>query len=91
MILGVFEIILLTIGLVCIYYSWKFKKILNSENNSQFMVKEASRIVFEDAKVDESYSSEGRVYCTGISLIKNEQTGKYNLIPQAKVCDIGLY
>ena len=40
MILGVFDIILLTIGLVCIYYSWKFKKILNSENNSQFMVKE---------------------------------------------------
>ncbi len=91
MILGVFEIILLSFGLICIYYSWKLNKLLNSKNKSQFMAKEASRIVFEDAKVDDSYSSEGRVYTRGLSLIKNEQTGKYNLIPQAKVCDIGLY
>lgn len=54
------------------------------------MIKEASRVVSEDAKVDDSYSSEGRVYCTEISLIKSEN-GKYSLIPQAKVCDIGLY
>lgn len=91
MIISALEIILLTIGIIGLYYSWKFKKLLNSENKSQFMTKEASRIVFEDAKVDDSYSSEGRVYTRGLSLIKNEQTGKYNLIPQAKVCDIGLY
>lgn len=90
MIISIFEIILLTIGIIGLYYSWKFKKLLNSENKSQFMTKESIRILFEDAKVDDSYSSEGRVYCTGMSLVKLEN-GKYSLISQAKVCDIGLY
>lgn len=89
--MSVFEIIMLFISLVAFYSYYKVKKTLNSDNDSSFMTKEASRIVFEDAKVDDSYSSEGRVYTRGLSLIKNEQTGKYNLIPQAKVCDIGLY
>lgn len=88
--MSAFELIMLFMSLMAFYIFYKIKKSLNSEGNS-FMGKESSRILFEDAKVNDSYSSEGRVYTRGLSLTKNSETGKYNLIPQAKVCDIGLY
>lgn len=88
--MSLLELSMLSISLIGFYTFYKIKKSLKSEKNS-FMGKEASRIVFQDAKVDDSYSSEGRVYTRGLSLIKNDKSKKYNLIPQAKVCDIGLY
>ncbi len=88
--MSLLELSMLAISITGFYTFYKIKKSLNSEKNT-FMEKEAERIIFKDAKVDDSYSSEGRVYTRGLSLIKNDKSKKYNLIPQAKVCDIGLY
>jgi predicted small secreted protein len=88
--MSLLELSMLSISLIGFYTFYKIKKSLKSEKNS-FMGKEASRIVFQDAKVDDSYSSEGRVYTRGLSLIKDKESKKYTLIPQAQVCDIGLY
>ena len=88
--MSLLELSMLAISITGFYTFYKIKKSLKSEKNS-FMGKEASRIVFQDAKVDDSYSSEGRVYTRGLSLIKDKESKKYTLIPQAKVCDIGLY
>ena len=87
--MSVFELIMLFISLTSLYAYYKINKSLDSDGTS-FMKKEASRIIFNDARVDDSYSSEGRVYTRGLSLTKNQETGKYNLNAQAKVCDIGL-
>ena len=62
--MSLLELSMLSISLIGFYTFYKIKKSLKSEKNS-FMGKEASRIVFQDAKVDDSYSSEGRVYTRG--------------------------
>ena len=88
--LGVITITMLIFSFICFYIYFKFKKMLHRNTNDSFMLNEASRIIFKDAEVKAGYSSQGRVYCRGLALIKSEN-GKYTLIPQAKVCDIGLY
>lgn len=69
--------------------------ILSKKNSNDFMERESKRVLLENAKVSESYSSEGRVFTRGLSLIKEKKssnkTNIYKFIPQAKVCDIGLY
>lgn len=84
-------VLFLIIGAAALYGAYKLKKLLKVGDGSFFMKKESERIVFKNAEVDSDYTSTGRVYTRGLSLIKNKQTGKYNLIAQAKVCDIGLY
>jgi len=55
------------------------------------MMLESSRIIYNNAEVTEDYSSQGRVFTRGLSLIKKDGDEKYTLISQAKVCDIGLF
>lgn len=85
------EIILLFISFICFYYSYKLKKMLN-ENHSDEMNKEAKRILFENAEntFNGNYPLDYKVHTKGMALIKDEKTNKYRLIPQIKVCDIGL-
>lgn len=82
------ELFLLFISIISFYTFYKLKNSLKTEN--QFMSKEAYRIIFEDAKANENYDSEGREYTSGLALIKNKENGKYDLIAQAKVCGTGL-
>ena len=53
------------------------------------MSKEVNRMVHKNAIAYDSYTSEGRFFKRGIALIKNDN-GKYDLIPQVKVCETGL-
>lgn len=84
-------IILFVIGATILYIAIKLNKLLKNNSNSAFMQNESQRILLNNAEVDSNYTSSGRIYTRGLSLIKNEDSGKYNLISQAKVCDIGLY
>ena len=78
--------------LLFIITSYLAIKILTKPKNSnQFMMAESSRIMYNNAEVTEDYSSQGRVFTRGLSLIKKEGDEKYTLISQAKVCDIGLF
>ncbi len=85
-------LILFIIGAVVLYSTYKFNRSIKTDNKqSTFMIEESQRILLDNAKVDADYTSSGRVYTRGLSLIKNKETDKYDLISQAKVCDIGLY
>lgn len=88
--MSIITIILLIVGIVFAYYSFKIYKISKQNENDLFMTNESKRIIFSNAEIDDEYTSTGRVYTRGISLVKSGN-GKYSLIPQAKVCDIGLY
>lgn len=88
--MSIITIILLIVGIVFAYYSFKIYKISKQNENDLFMKNESKRIIFGNAQIDDDYTSTGRVYTRGMSLVKSEN-GKYSLIPQAKVCDIGLY
>lgn len=88
--MSIITIVLLIVGIVFAYYSFKIYKISKQNENDLFMKNESKRIIFGNAQIDDDYTSTGRVYTRGMSLVKSEN-GKYSLIPQAKVCDIGLY
>jgi len=68
-----------------------FKLLSKPKNSNHFMMLESSRIIYNNAEVTEDYSSQGRVFTRGLSLIKKDGDEKYTLISQAKVCDIGLF
>ena len=80
---------LISLFLISLVIFWKvfFFKI---NNNDSKVKEEAKRILFGYAEVDDNYSSEGRIYTRGLSLIKKDGDSKYTLISQAKICDIGL-
>ena len=70
-------VILLIFGL----YLTKFRE-------RTFEYEEAKRYLFKFNKVDDNWSSRGRVYTQGLALIENKKTGKKEFIKQAELCDI---
>ncbi len=82
------ELLTLSVSLFGFYTYFKLKNSLNKASNT-FMSKEVNRMVHENAIAYDSYTSEGRFFKRGIALIKNDN-GKYDLIPQVKVCEAGL-
>ena len=82
------ELLTLSVSLFGFYTYFKLKNALNKASNT-FMSKEANRMVYKNATAYDSYTSEGRFFKRGMALIKNDN-GKYDLVPQVKVCETGL-
>jgi len=81
----------ITLLVLTSYLAIKLRIIINSKNTNKFMIHESIRVIYNNAEVTEDYSSKGRVFTRGLSLIKRKGDDKYTLISQAKVCDIGLF
>ncbi len=77
----------LLISLVLVYKVFFFK----IDKSNDRMNEEARRILLKYSEAESDYTSEGRVYTRGLSLVKKSGDDKYTLIAQAKVCDVGLY
>lgn len=88
--MSVVAIILFICGAVSAYYAFKLYRISKTNKKSGFMNSESERILFNNAVINDNYTSSGRVYTRGMALVK-AKNGKYDLVAQAKVCDIGLY
>lgn len=83
-------ILLLCLGAFILYVVLKF--LLNKEKfKSEFLKKEADRIVTQHAKADKTYSSQGRMFTKGLSVMRKKGDKKFQIIAQAKVCGLGLY
>ena len=73
--------ILLFIAFLSASFVWSFKK-------DDFMEKEAKRCINGLCEVDDNWSSNGRIYTNGFTVIK--QDGKNKFIKQSKLCDAGI-
>ena len=78
--------LLIGTGVTILYIMYKLSK---SDKNNPIIRDEVRRIVTDSARVDTDYTSGGRVYTRGLTVIIDKTTNKYKTIPQAKVCDIG--
>jgi hypothetical protein len=78
--------LLIGTGVTILYIMYKLSK---ADKNNPIIRDEVRRIVTDSARVDTDYTSSGRVYTRGLTVIIDETTKKYKTIPQAKVCDIG--
>lgn len=87
--MSLFLMFLISLFLISLVLVWKVFFFKINKNDSK-MKEEAKRILFGYAEVDGNYSSEGRIYTRGLSLVKKDGDTKYTLISQAKICDIGL-
>ena len=63
------------------------KTIKKQEYN--FINKETNRVLYENAREYENWNSQGRLFIRGMAMIVNDD-GIPELIPQAKLTDIGL-
>ena len=88
--MSIIAIALFILGAVSAYYAFKLYQISKMNNSTGFMSEESKRVLFQNAIINDEYTSSGRVFTRGMSLVKFKN-GKYDLIAQAKVCDIGLY
>ena len=77
----IFGIIGIIIG---IYFIRISKKI------TLFKFNEAKRYFVGFNKIDNNWSSRGRVYTNGIALLKDKKSNKKFFIKQAELCDIGI-
>ena len=73
--------VLLFIALLSASFVWSFRK-------NEFMESEASRILNNYCEVDDNWSSNGRIYTKGFTVI--EENGKQRFVKQAKLCDAGI-
>ena len=78
--------LLIGTGVTILYILYKLSK---TDKTNPIIRDEVRRIVTDNARVESDYTSGGRVYTRGLSVIIDETTQKYKTIPQAKVCDIG--
>jgi len=76
------------IGLLGIAVGIYFIKL--SKKISLFQLKEAKRYFKNFNEIDNEWSSHGKVYTNGISLLVDKKTGKKKFIKQAEVCDMGI-
>jgi hypothetical protein len=81
-----FGLVVLVIGLSLILFSVSSFK----SSKDSFEVKESKRYFFGFNEIAENWSSNGRVFCTGLALIEDKKTGKKKFIKQAELCDIGI-
>ena len=79
--------LLIGIGVTILYIMYRLSQ---TGKGNPLIKEEVSRIVNDNVYVDADYTSGGRVYTRGLSVIIDEKSKKYKTIPQAKVCDIGL-
>ncbi len=88
-IMSLFLMFLISLFLISLVLIWKVFFFDINKNDSK-LKEEAKRILFGYAEVNSDYTSEGKIYTRGLSLVKKNKDDKYTLIAQAKVCDIGL-
>ena len=69
---------MLYIGLGAILVIFGF--YLTRSRKKTFEYEEAKRYLFKFNKVDDSWSSRGRVYTQGLTLIEDKKTGEKNLL-----------
>ena len=69
--------ILLFFAFLSMEFVWSFKK-------NTFMEKEAKRCLSNQCEVDDEWSSIGRIYTRGFTVIR--ENGKNKFIKQAKIC-----
>lgn len=62
-------------------FLWSFKK-------DRFMETEAKRCISSYCEVDGKWSSQGKIYTNGFTVI--EENGKKRFVKQAKLCDAGI-
>ena len=79
---------MLYIGLGAILVIFGF--YLTRSRKKTFEYEEAKRYLFKFNKVDDNWSSRGRVYTQGVALIEDKKTGEKKFIKQAELCDIGI-
>lgn len=77
-----FGILSLLVGLFLLY---KFNPI----GIDPFLREEAVRVLFKNAEADKEWNSQGRVYTTGVALIKMPN-GRKKFIKTAKLADSGI-
>ena len=88
--LSFFGLLLIIIGILLFIYSI-YGLLFKSSHKDEFMKKEAKRVLRQNAIYTKDYTSEGRVFTKGIGIYKERfWDKKVKIIPQAKVCDIGL-
>lgn len=75
------SLLLLFVGLIITGLFWRFKR-------DDFLASEADRCLNRHCEVDSNWSSQGRVYTKGLTVI--EKDGKKRFVKQAKLCDIGI-
>ena len=73
--------IFLFLAILSASFIWSFKK-------NEFMEQEAKRCVNGLCEADDEWSSNGRIYTRGFTVIK--ENGKNRFIKQAKLCDAGI-
>ena len=78
----------LTIGAICMIIGASLW--LKLRNINDFTTKEAKRYFCNFNKADRNWSSGGKMYTTGIALIKDKKTGKKQFIKQTEINDVGL-
>ncbi len=78
--------LLIGAGVTILYIMYKLSK---TSKSNPIIREEVSRIVTDNVRVEDDYTSGGRVYTRGLAVIVDEESKKYKTIPQAKVCDIG--
>ena len=76
--------------LISSYAILKLLYVSSNKRENHFMINESARIIYDNAEVKEDYTSQGRVYTRGLTLIKKDGDNKFTLTSQAKICDIGL-
>ena len=93
-VMNIFSIVLLIIGFAAFCLACILKYEFRNGTRNQAMEREAERVVFENAEntfEGGKYPLNWRPHSTGLALIENPKTQKYNLIAQISVCDTGLY
>ena len=79
------DLILGVMGVVIGIYFIKISKKI-----TLFQFYEAKRYFMDFNKIDNNWSSRGRVYTNGIALLKHKKDGEKFFIKQAEHCDIGI-
>jgi len=83
-------LILLIVGIFSLFVT--IRLILKIDIfKSEFLKNESIRILSDNARVDENYTSQGRIFTRGLAVVKDKESDKFRIIAQAKPCDIGLY
>ncbi len=82
----------LVLFLFCLFLSLLIFPLVWAIKRNPFIEKEVERYADKicEEPNDDSWSSEGRLYTRGLTLVE-DKNGKKKFIKQVKLCDIGLF